>query len=65
MIRIAIRAIFWTISIVACAFSALIAVTGYRASESAIQECSVSAVALTVAIIPYCIARAIHGITEE
>lgn len=55
--------IFWGISLGLSVIAGLMFWSGMQEAESAPQQAAVASVALGVAVIPYCVARAVDGIS--
>ena len=57
-----LRTIAWVVSIGAAVVACLILAIGLAVSKSSIQESAFVGYALCAAVIPHCVARAIHEI---
>ncbi len=56
------KTFFWVIALLAAIIAIPVFVIGMSLSDGAPQEAAVSAVALVIAIVPYCLARAMSEI---
>ncbi|RRN54971.1 hypothetical protein EIM48_11970 [Pseudoxanthomonas sp. SGNA-20] len=57
------RTFFWVIAMLSCVLAGLILVLGVATANGAPQEAAFAAIAVGVAVIPYCFARAISEIS--
>lgn len=65
MIADILRRTFWIVAMFAAVLAGGIATLGLGAAESAIQECSVASVSLAIAVVPYCLARAVSELLRD
>ncbi|MDR2196266.1 MAG: hypothetical protein LBE50_06775 [Gallionellaceae bacterium] len=60
-----IKKILWIITVVGSVLGGLMALIGIFASKSAPQEAAAAAMGLALAVIPYCLARAVSEMKQE
>lgn len=59
------KALVWTISVLCSLFAGYMHVSGLMEANSAPQQAAVAAMAVAVAIIPYCLARGVSEIADN